>query len=151
MSSTMKMPYDFRSWVHLVNGVVLDGFAPGDDAFEFDRNTDSFSSEVGVQGDMSVAISADRSTTLTIKLLANSSSNTYLGTLCDLQEGGPATFVPVRYAAKDTNLQDIAEGNVGYIMRPSKMTRGGKAGEQEWKLVFARGDFKFGGALNVPL
>lgn len=142
----MKMPYDFRSWIWILNGVPLGGFATGDDAVTIERNEDSFSHEVGVTGEMTVSRSANRSGKVTLKLAANSASNTYLGALLALQEGGAATFVPARMICQDQALQDVATGTVGYIMRPATMTRGGKPGDMEWTLVFERLDMVFGGA-----
>jgi hypothetical protein len=147
----MKLPFDFRAWQFLVNGVALGEFAAGDDAFEVDRNEDSFDYAVGVTGEMSAYLNANRSGMVTVKLAANSASNTYLGTLMNLQEGGYKTFVPIVFAAKDQALQDVVDGLKGVIVRPSKMTRGQKPGDQEWKFLLERVDFFFGGALNAPL
>jgi hypothetical protein len=100
---------------------------------------------------MSVALTANKTGTVTLKLLANASSNTYLGTLMDLEEGGPQTFVPVHFEAKDNSLQDAVATTAGYILRPASIQRGGKASDHEWKMVFERIDFKYGGALDAPL
>jgi hypothetical protein len=142
----MKMPYDFASWTWILNGVTLGGFAKGDDVVTVKRRTDSFSDEVGADGRMTVFRSRDRSGEVTFKFAADSASNTYLGTLCELQEGGPATFVPIRFYAKDQALQDVAIGTVGYIKKPADFGRGEKPSDMEWTLVIERTDHTYGGA-----
>ena len=142
----MKLPYDFRSWIWILNGVPLGGFAAGDDAVMIERNEDSLSHEVGVTGEMSVSRSANRTGKITFKFAANSASNTYLGGLMALQEGGTATWTSVRMQCQDQALQDVATGTVGYIVKPASMTRGAKPGDMEWSLVFERLDMVYGGA-----
>ena len=81
----------------------------------------------------------------------NSESNTFLGGLLDFQEGGPRTFIPVRVACKDNNLQDVCTGTIGDLLRPAKMTRGAKPGDQEWKIIVERQDFFYGGGTVFDL
>lgn len=142
----MKLPYDFRSWLWTVNGVPLVGFAAGDDAVTMERNEDSFSHEVGVTGEMSVSRSANRTGKFTFKLAANSASNTYLGSLMALQEGGATSFVAVRVGCQDQALQDVCTGTIGFLLKPAGMTRGAKPGDMEWSIVVERMDFVYGGA-----
>ncbi len=147
----MKLPYDFRSWTWVVNGAPVVGFAKGDDVVKVERNTDSYAFEVGADGRMSVFRSADRTGKITFKLAPNSESNTAFGILMDLQEGGAATFVPVRFGAQDQALQDVCTGTIGVLMRPAMIGRGEKPSDQEWTMLVERADFKYGGATIFDL
>lgn len=136
--------YSFLNMVVLINGVELTGWPEGDDVIKVSRLTDGASHQTGCAGEMMVSISADKSGEFTFKLQQTSSSNKYLQQLLARQEGGPSTFTPVDVLAQDTYRQDLATGSRGYIKKHPDMTRGAKAGVQEWTIVAERLDFIFG-------
>lgn len=136
--------YSFQNTVMLVNGVEITGWADGDDVIKIARRADSASDKMGANGDMMVSISADKSGEFTFKLQQTSSSNKYLMSLCALQEGGAKTFVPVNCLFQDTYRQDLATGTVGYLKKPADLSRGDKAGTQEWTVVVERLDMLLG-------
>lgn len=137
-------PYSFQNTVVLVNGVEITGWADGDDVINISRRTDSASDKVGAAGNMMVSISADKSGEITFKLQMTSSSNKFLGGICALQEAGAAKFIPVTVLFQDTFRNDRATGTIGYLKKPSDMTRGAQAGNTEWTIVVERLDMLLG-------
>ena len=130
--------YSFLNTLLLVNGVEISGFDEGDDVIELDRINDSASHKIGSDGEMTVAISADRSGTVTFRLMQTSDSNTYLSGLIIAQENG--AFIPVFVQFKDTKGGDLGSGTQGYIPKPATMTRGTSANSQEWIVTVERLD-----------
>ena len=136
--------YSFQNTVMLVNGVEITGWSDGDDVIKINRRVDSASDKVGAGGSMMVSISSDKSGEFTFKLQLTSSSNKFLAGLVALQEGGAKTFVPVTCLFQDTYRQDLATGTVGYLKKPADLSRGDKAGDQEWTIVVERLDMLLG-------
>jgi len=136
--------YSFQNTVVLVNGVEITGWAEGDDVIKISRRTDSASDKVGAGGDMMVSITSDKSGEITFKLQQTSSSNKYLTDIVARQEAGAAAFVPVTVLFQDTYRNDLATGTVGYIKKPSDMTRGTQASDTEWTMVVERLDMLLG-------
>ena len=136
--------YSFQNTVMLVNGVEITGWSDGDDVIQIKRRADSASDKVGAGGSMMVSLSSDKSGEFTFKLQQTSSSNKFLAGLCALQEGGAKTFVPVTCLFQDTYRQDLATGTVGYLKKPADLSRGDKAGDQEWTIVVERLDMLLG-------
>lgn len=138
--------YSFLDTLLLVNGIEISGFDEGDDVIEFARVNDSASHTIGTDGEMTVSISADRSGTVTFRLLQSSTSNAVLSGLITAQENG--AFVPVFVQFKDTRGNDLGSGTQGYITRPATMTRGTVAQAQEWVITVERLDLlHVGGAI----
>lgn len=137
-------PYSFQNTVMLVNGVEITGWADGDDVINIARRTDSASDKIGAGGNMMVSISADKSGEITFKLQMTSSSNKFLSALIALQEAGAAKFVPVTILFQDTFRKDLATGTIGYLKKPSDLTRGAQAGNTEWTCVVERLDMLLG-------
>ena len=136
--------YSFLNVVLLVNGVEIDGYDEGDDVIQLARLGDSASHTIGADGEMSVSISADRSGTMTFRLMQTSTSNGYLSGLIAAQENG--AFVPIFAQFKDTKGGDLGSGTQGYINKPADMTRGTTAGNQEWVITVERLDMGHVGA-----
>jgi hypothetical protein len=136
--------YSFQNLVVLINGVELNSFADGDDVVQVTRRQDSASDEVGADGKMMVAISADKSGEFTFKLQQTSPSNKFLMGLLALQEGGASSFVPVSVLVQDTYRNDLATGTTGYLKKSADMTRGKGGNTQEWTVVTERLDQIFG-------
>lgn len=130
--------YSFLDTVMLVNGNEITGWAEGDDAINIARREDSASDMVGADGEMAVALSANRSGELTIRLKQTAASNAYLSSLVAAMENG--AFVPVFVQFKDTRGNDLGSGTQGYIRRPADMQRGTGINTQEWVIVVERLD-----------
>lgn len=137
--------YSFLDTLLLVNGVEISGFDEGDDVINLERLNDSAAHKIGTDGEMTVSISADRSGTVTFRLMQSSDSNAYLSGLINAQENG--AFVPIFVQFKDTRGNDLGSGTQGYINRPATMTRGTNANGQEWMITVERLDLlHLGGA-----
>jgi len=134
--------YSFLNTILLVNAIPLTGFDEGDDAITLARLNDSSAHKIGVDGEMTVSISADRSGSITFRLMQSSDSNSYLSGLVGAAENG--AFVPIFVQFKDTQGGDIGSGTQGYITKPADMVRGENANGQEWVIVVERLDMIHG-------
>lgn len=133
--------YSFLNTLLLVNGVEISGFDEGDDVISMERDNDSAAHKVGTDGEMTVSITADRSGTITFRLMQTSDSNSYLSGLISVQETG--AFVPIFVQFKDTRGNDLGSGTQGYIKRPANMVRGTNANAQEWMITVERLDLLY--------
>ncbi len=136
--------YDWDSCTLVVNGVEIDAFDSGDDVVQMTRRTDSFADIMGANGDMMVSKQTDKSGTITFRLLQGSESNTYMSSLCAINENG--VFVPTTVQFADTLTGDLGSGTAGYITRPADMSRGVNANSQTWVIVVERLDLLFQGS-----
>jgi len=136
--------YSFLDIILLVNGVEISGFDEGDDAISLARVNDSATDKVGVDGEMSVSVTADRRGDATFRLMQTSDSNAYLSGLISAQENG--AFVPIFIQMKDVKGNDFGSGTQGYIKRPADMTRGENVNSQEWAVRVERLDLLHAGA-----
>lgn len=136
--------YSFLDTLLLVNGVEISGYDEGDDVIKLERINDSTSHKIGTDGEMTVAISADRSGSVIFRLMQTSDSNEYLSGLINAQENG--AFVPIFVQFKDTRGGDLGSGTQGYITKPAGMIRGTAANNQEWMVVVERLDLLHLGA-----
>jgi hypothetical protein len=143
--------YSFQNTVMLINGVEITGWSDGDDVIKISRRTDSASDKMGAGGDMMVSISSDKSGEFAFKLQQTASSNKYLMSLLDRQEGGASTFVPVACLFQDTYRQDQASGTAGYLKKAPDMDRGEKASDQEWIVVVERLNMLLGDSALVGI
>ena len=134
--------YSFLDTLLLVNGVEVSGFDEGDDVITVERLSDSAQHKIGTDGEMSVAISADRSGIFTFRLMQTSDSNAYLSTLVNLQDNG--VFTPVFAQLKDIRGGDIGSGTQGYIQKQSGLSRGANVVAQGWIIVVERLDIIHG-------
>lgn len=136
--------YSFLNTVVLINGRALTGWGDGDDVIMAERNTDSASHKVGADGKMVVSLSADKSGKFTFKMQKTSDDNAYLNGLCNRQELGADSFVPVAVLMQDTYRQDRASGDTGYIIKQASMSGGDTATLQEWTIMVESLDLIFG-------
>jgi hypothetical protein len=136
--------YSFLNTVVLVNGFEITGWAEGDDVIQMERLNDSAGHSIGADGEMTVAVSADRSGMVKMMLQQTSESNALLSGLVNAQENG--AFVPVFIQFKDTRGNDLASGTQGYIQRPANMQRGTGVNSQEWNVIVERLDMLVGGS-----
>ena len=130
----------------LVNGVEIIHFGSDDDVIKWERNAESVNYKVGAGGNAVVSHSADRSGKLTIKLQPTSPSNAYLMGLMALEEGGPATFVPIQASFQDMYRNDVANGIPGCIIKVPDFERGmdSSGNDVEWDFFFERMDVLWG-------
>ena len=125
--------YSFAENELLIQGVPISGFAEGDDLITFSRRVDQISDVVGGDGEMSIAINADKSGIGTIRLQQTSSSNALLSAITNAVDAG--VFVPVTVQSFNTRSGDIVAGTKGYIRKPADVTRGTGLNSQDWDVV----------------
>lgn len=130
--------YSFLNTLLLVNGIGISGFDEGDDVITVARLGDSAAHKIGSDGEMTLAISADRSGSFTFRLMQSSDSNKYLSGLINAQENG--AFVPLFAQFKDVKGKDLMSGTQGYITKPADASRGTNPNAQEWVIVVERLD-----------
>lgn len=143
--------YSFLNGHLIVNGYEITGYADGDDVIKLSRRTDGAMDKVGADGKMAVAISADKSGEIVIKLMQTGSGNKYLNTLMNLQAGGPTSFVPIAVLYQDTYRQDRGVGAFGYLKKLPDIQRGAEINTQEWTIIVERLDLLLGDPLFVGI
>ena len=136
--------YSFLDTFVLVNGIPLDGWADGDDVIKITRRADAATDKMGADGRMAVALNADRSGEITVKLMQTSRANSYLNSIAALQAAGPKRFVPVMITFQDSYRQDMGAGALGYIKKLPDVQRGTGINTQEWTFVVERLDLILG-------
>lgn len=138
--------YSFADITLLVQGSEITGYDEGDDVITLDRLSDSAMHKIGTDGEMTVALSTDRSGTAVFRLMSTSDSNALLSTLISTQENG--VFIPIFVQMKDNRNNDLGSGTQGYVLRPASMVRGKNVQPQEWTIVVERLDLlHVGGAV----
>ncbi len=130
--------YSFSNVIMLVQGQEITGWPEGDDVIMCERFEDSGQHLIGVDGKMTLSISNDRSGSITFKLMQTSESNALLTALITSQENG--AFVPVFVQIKNTQGGELISGTQGYITKPSKLSFGQNANENEWIITVERLD-----------
>jgi hypothetical protein len=126
------------------------GFADGDDVIMIERNTENAKYKVGAGGQMAVAITADRTGKITLKLQQTSPSNKIFNAIHSLQQAGPRKMAPVQIFLQDLSRQDTAVALAGVIEKLPSISRGEGINNQEWVFVcedveIFLGDPKFNG------
>jgi len=135
--------YDWRKVLTTINSVPVTNWAKGDDVFKAERMTASADMTIGADGLATISLSADKSVKVTIKLSQTSPTNAYLSKLAagqDYLEG----FVPIQVQQLDTYRLDSVETMPGFIEKPADLSRGEKANDVEWVLIFPQGTFILG-------
>jgi hypothetical protein len=127
--------YSFLDSVVLVNGTEITGWAEGDDVIDIKRLVDSATHKVGADGNMVLSITADRSGSISFKLMQTSSSNKFLMNLMNLQEAGGPSFTPLNVLVQDTYRGDGFKGPVGYLKKPADVQRGAGVAVQTWEII----------------
>ena len=138
----MKL-YDWRTNHLILDGVLVTGYATGDDVLGIERQADSATSEVGADGRMTLSLHADKSIKVTLKLAQTSPMNAMLSTKCAAQDALEG-FAPLVASWKDSYRNDSMQTTVGYVEKFAAIKRGTKANDTEWTLIFERGDLLLG-------
>ena len=129
--------YSFLKQSLLVDGVEITGYFEGDDVIAAERLEDSTSHVVGADGQMALALNANRSGTITFRLKQTSPSNAYMSGLVNAAEAlGKSAIITAQMTNVDTG--ELAIGTKGYITKPSPMQRGSGINSQEWVIVLEK-------------
>lgn len=128
--------YSFSNIIVVVNGVVIDSFAEGDDVVSVAPLADAASTKVGADGHMVASVSANRGCTVTLKLQQTSPGNSVLQNLFNTQVAQIAQFTPFTMSIKDAMKLDAVTATGGIITKEPTWVRGAVANDIEWELQF---------------
>lgn len=125
-----------------IDGVAVTGLFDGDNAVQVDQNADAGTGLVGVQGDSIFSQTADRSASVTMRLMHTSPTHRQLMQKWHAQQAG--VLRPFACDQLDTASNEGGSGDEFYVMRAPSDTKGTNATVREW--VLWTGDYKS----NVP-
>jgi hypothetical protein len=123
--------YDFRQVAVLVGGVPIEGFADGD-SVSIEPNTDSFTLQIGIDGEGARSRQNDKSATITLTLMAGAAANLVLQGLQTLDDvSGVGTFP---FAVTDLRGSYLCATIAAWIKKPPSRSFGRDNGTVEWVL-----------------
>ena len=129
--------------VSVIVGVrPITGLASGD-AVTVEREADSWTDSVGINGEVTRSGSADKRGTVTIKLQQTAEDNDYLSGLAVADELSSKGVVPL--LIRDTNGRSLYVAEQSWIKKPANAPFAKEAGEREWVIRCARLEMFSGG------
>jgi hypothetical protein len=132
----MAEQYSFLEVSAFVNGVEITDWAEGDDVIVAERRNDAVTDVMGARGKMAIAISADQSGTVTLRVKQTSAVNSLLQGIVQASQNGSPQLV--NFTMRDSLRQDLVQGTIGYVQNMAPVTRGAGINEAEWVLVFEK-------------
>ena len=132
----MAKVYSFANVDLFVNGVEITELAEGEDVFRAERLKDAITHKTGAKGNMVINVSPDESGQVIIKCLQTSPLNSILEQ--HVQAAQKGAFYPLTFQMRDSSLNDVATGTVGYCPNLAPISRGDGVSENEWRLVFEK-------------
>jgi hypothetical protein len=135
--------YNFKE-VSLVFGIKsLSGFEDGSEIVA-ERTEDTFTSKVGVDGEVTRSKSNNSMGTITFTLDQFSSDNRYLQSIANLDERvGLGGILPVKLVDKSNPNNEIAIATQAWIKKPASKSYGRESGAREWVIECADLNFIF--------
>lgn len=125
--------YDSKEVTVIVGANIISGFAEGS-RVSIERNEDSWTLQVGSEGDSVRSKSNNQSGRITITLMQTADSNDVLSALHQLDELSNAGAVPV--TVKHGRSLYVAES--AWVVKPPVSEFGPEAGDREWVLETGR-------------
>jgi len=124
--------YNFKE-VNFIFGVrQIRGFEEGTEIV-CERNEDSFTAKVGVEGDVTRSKSNNTMGTVTFSLSQFSELNQYLTTIMNLDEKvGIGGILPMKISDKSNPRVEHAVATQAWITKPSSKSYGNESGAREW-------------------
>ena len=113
----------------IFGGVPMRGFSDGT-FINVERTSDSFTTNVGADGEVSRTHSADKTGKITITLQQTSDSNDFLSALIISDEISLLGQVPV--LLKDTNGRTLAESPCAWIDKVANSEFSNELSDREW-------------------
>jgi len=117
-----------------IDGSRVTGFAEGDDVISIERNTDLGTPQIGADGASVLAISADRSAKMTIKLLQNSPMNQFLQNKVARMRSGGLTALTFSVGFVDMSNGESGGCTQALVMKEGMPQKGKNASAREWLL-----------------
>lgn len=124
----------------VVGGSLITGFAP-DTFIGIDQNNDSFTLQMGADGDAARSKSNDRSATITLSLLQTSLSNDVLSALHNLDINSPSGDGIGAFQVRDNSGNLLVRAAKCWVRKPPTVEMGREAGVREWTLETDRIDW----------
>lgn len=112
-------------------GIIVTGFA-ADTFISIERTEDSFSMDVGSQGDVTRVRSRDRTGSVTFTLQAGATVNQLLSSQQQLDELTGAGTGPMQM--KDLNGTTLCTAAISWLRRPANVERASGPSNNEWVL-----------------
>ena len=128
---TQTKLYDPQSVIVTFGPNTIKGFAK-DSMVEAERNVDSFTTVVGVDGEGTRTRSANKSGKVTIKLMKTSSSNAVLSAISQAHELSPAGLGVLPLMIKDGLGNSLCFAAEAWVVKPPKVDYGAEVAERDW-------------------
>jgi len=136
--------YSFEDVAILIDGVPATGFDEGDNAIRVSRNVPPWSLTTGADGDSVALKSANRSGTLTLRLLQSSLTNAFLTAKLKIQDAG--NLSPFPFVMRDANGLDLVISDSAFVEGPPEAIYGERHNAREWTLILPAVDIFMAGA-----
>jgi len=130
--------YDAKAVCVIVGGQIMSGFSDGD-MVSIERNEDTFTLQVGTDGESTRSKTNNKSGRFTISLMQTSAANALLTAIAKLDEVGNAGAVPV--LVKDNSGSSVYAASQAWLVKPPVGEFGREAAAREW--VFECGDLEW--------
>lgn len=117
----------------IIFGGPMSGFAD-DQMIEIEWDEDAFEDIVGVDGETTRSDNGNNNATAKIKLMQSSNSNDVLSALYNLDKLTPGGAGVVPFTIKDGQGTTLIVAGSAYVKKLPTVTRGKKAGPQEWTI-----------------
>ena len=125
--------YNFMNTALTIDGVMVQGYAEGDDAISIEPFKELSTPVVGADGASLVAINASQAATVTIKLLASAPMNKWLWNRVARMRSGALTGVTFALGFTDLSLGETGGCTTAIIQAEANIQRGERATDMEWK------------------
>lgn len=121
--------YDPMKVLLYMGGIKVSGYA-ADTKIVIARNNDNIIPHVGVDGEMSAALSRDASGVLTVSLQNTSPWNSYLASWQKQSSVTGQVFFPVQVEGS----QGLSLSTFGWIQKQPDLTYGTEVGQMDWEI-----------------
>lgn len=129
--------YDPKSVIVTINGRPLTGFADGT-FIKGERNNDTYSTHVGVDGEVTRVKNNDKTGTISITLKHNSPSNKLLE-----EYAKKGTMFNINVTDRNFDGDVGIGGSEAWISKPAAFERGKEVSDREWTIHVADYDQVF--------
>lgn len=131
MTAELHGTYDFKQVSVLVGVRQIEGFEGGT-SITAERDTDSFTKKVDIDGSVTRSRSNNSAGRISFTLNQYAASNGYLQTLMNLDERTGTGVVPVKIVDKNNPNTEIVVALKAWVMKPSNRVYETESGAREW-------------------
>lgn len=121
--------YDPAKVLLYIGGQKVSGFA-ADTKIAISRNNDNIAPHVGVDGEVSVALSRDNSGVVTISLQNTATWNGYLAQWQRQANVTGLVYLPVQVEGS----QGLSLNTIGWIQKQPDLSYGSEVGQMDWEI-----------------